>query len=174
VKARFLILPLATAAIVCPAYAKVYLSVEEAQKLMFPGATFTNQVITLTDAQTKEIEKASHVDVLNKQLQVWRVSTGGWFIADEVVGKHEFIPIALGLDASGAVKDIEILEYREAYGDQVREPKWRAQFAGKRNGAKLTLTQDIQNISGATLSSKHITDGVRRLLETYAVAIAPH
>ena len=173
-KARFLILPLATAAIVSPAYAKVYLSVEEAQQLMFPGASFAKQAITLTDAQAKEIEKASHTNVLNKQLQVWKVSTGGWFIADQVVGKHEFIPIALGLDASGAVKDIEILEYREAYGDQVREPKWRAQFTGKRNGAKLALTEDVQNISGATLSSKHITDGVRRLLETYAVALAPH
>lgn len=172
-KARFLLLPLATAAIASPVYAKVYLSVEEAQQLMFPGATFTKQALTLTDAQAGAIEKASRTNVLNRQVQLWKVSTGGWFIADEVVGKHEFIPIAVGLDASGGVKDIEILEYREAYGDQVRNPKWRAQFTGKRNGARLSLTEDIQNISGATLSSKHITDGVRRLLATYAVAIAP-
>jgi hypothetical protein len=169
-----LLLPVAVAAAAAPAYAKVYLSVEEAQQLMFPGASFTKSPLTLTDVQARAIEQASHANVLSRLVQVWKVSTGGWFIADQVVGKHEFIPIALGLDASGAVKDVEILEYREAYGDGVRNPKWRAQFAGKRNGAKLTLAEDIQNISGATLSSKHITDGVRRLLATYAIAIAGH
>jgi len=173
-KARFFLLPVATLVIASPVHAKVYLSVEQAQQLMFPGASLAPQFLTLTDAQVKAIESASNTNVLNRDLKVWKVSTGGWFIADEVVGKHEFIPIALALDTSGAVKDIEILEYREAYGDGVRNPRWRAQFTGKRSGTKLTLTDDIQNISGATLSSKHITDGVRRLLATYAIAIAPH
>jgi Na+-transporting NADH:ubiquinone oxidoreductase subunit NqrC len=70
------------------------------------------------------------------------------------------------------VRDVEILDYKESYGDQVRNPAWRAQFTGKRHGAPLKLTSDIKNISGATLSSKHITDGVRRLLSTYAIVLA--
>jgi len=175
VKVQFLLLPAAAISIVGgPACAAVYLSVEQAQQLMFPGAAFEAVPLTLTDDQVKAIEKASDTNVRNKELHVWKVSTGGWFIVDEVVGKHEFIPIALALDSAGAVKDVEILEYREAYGDQVRNPEWRAQFTGKRNGDTLVLTDTIQNISGATLSSKHITDGVRRLLTTYAVAIAQH
>ena len=173
-KVQFLLLPAAIAVIGGPACAAVYLSVEQAQQMMFPGATFEAMPLTLTDDQAKAIEKASDANVRNKDLHVWKVSTGGWFIVDEVVGKHEFIPIALALDPSGTVKDIEILEYREAYGDQVRNPDWRSQFNGKRNGDKLILTETIQNISGATLSSKHITDGVRRLLATYAIAIAAH
>ena len=75
---------------------------------------------------------------------------------------------------NGAVKDIEILEYREAYGDDVRKSEWRSQFIGKTKDASLKLTGDIQNISGATLSCKHITDGVRRLLATYALVVANH
>lgn len=173
-KVQFLLLPAAVVIAGGPAYAAVYLNVEQARQLMFPGATFEPVPLTLTDEQARAIEKASDTNVLNKTLQVWKVSTGGWFIADQVVGKHEFIPIALALDESGSVKDVEILEYREAYGDQVRDPQWRAQFNGKHNGSKLTLTDDIQNISGATLSSKHITDGVRRLLATYALVIATH
>jgi Na+-translocating ferredoxin:NAD+ oxidoreductase RnfG subunit len=172
-KAEFFLVPVAIVAVASPAYAKVYLSVEQAQQLMFPGATFTQQPVSLTDAQTKAIEKSSDTNVLNRQLQLWQASTGGWLIVDQVVGKHEFIPIAVALDATGAVKGIEILEYREAYGDQVRNPQWMAQFTGKHDGDTLRLTKDIQNISGATLSSKHITDGVRRLLATYALAIAP-
>ena len=54
-----------------------------------------------------------------------------------MIGKHEFIPFALGLNQDGSVKDIEILEYRESYGDQVRKPAWRAQFTGKRHRAPL-------------------------------------
>jgi Na+-translocating ferredoxin:NAD+ oxidoreductase RnfG subunit len=170
--ARFALLPFATLAIVSPVHATVYLSVEQAQALMFPGASFTPEFRTLTKEEEAAIEKESGVNVRGRTLHVWRVSTGGWFIADEVVGRHEFIPFALALDESGAVKGIEILEYRESYGHQIREPLWRAQFAGKRHGAALRLTKDIQNISGATLSCRHITDGVKRLLATYAIVLA--
>jgi Na+-translocating ferredoxin:NAD+ oxidoreductase RnfG subunit len=171
-RAHFFLLPFASLAIVSPAHAVVYLSVEQAQKLMFPDATFTADFRMLSDAQTAAVEKAAGVNVLNRDLQAWRVSTGGWFIVDQVIGKHEFIPFAVALDAEGAVKSIEILEYREAYGGQVRNPAWRAQFQGKQHGAPLTLRKDIQNISGASLSCRHITDGVKRVLATYAIALA--
>lgn len=173
-KAQFLLVPLSALVIASPLRAAVFLTVEQAQALMFPGASFTPDFRTLASEQVAAIEKASAVDVRNRQLKVWRVSDGGWFIADDVVGKHDFIPIALALDSGGAVKSIEILEYRESYGGEVRNPKWLAQFAGKENGAELQLTRNIQNISGATLSSKHITDGIRRLLATYALVLAAH
>jgi hypothetical protein len=172
-RSRLLWLLAAPVAIVVPgAHAEVFMTVEQAQAQLFPGATFTQDFRTLTDAEMSAIEKDCDVNVRSHDLKIWKVSTGGWFIADEVVGKHEFIPIALALDAKGAVKGIEILEYRESYGGQVREPAWRAQFTGKHHGDTLKLTEDIKNISGATLSSKHITDGVRRLLSTYALVIA--
>jgi len=171
-KSRFFLLPLTS--FVLPggtAYATVYLSVEQAQALMFPGAMFQSDTRTPTNEQVKAIEHASGVNVRGRQLKLWRVSTGGWFIVDEVVGKHEFIPFALGLDDSGAIKGIEILEYREAYGGQIREPDWRKQFIGKQGGSKLQLNKNIRNISGATLSCKHVTDGMNRLLATYEIAI---
>ncbi len=155
-----------------PAFAKVYLTVEQAQLLMFPGAIFHPAFYTLSSEQAKEIEKASGVAVRNKELKAWKVSTGGWFIADEVVGKHDFIPFALALDEKGSVKAVEVLEYREAYGAQIREPEWRRQFAGKQTGDKVQLGKDIQNISGATLSCRHVTDGVKRLLSTYDVVLS--
>jgi len=171
-KSRFFLLPLASFVLPGgPAYATVYLSPEQAQALMFPDATFQPDPRTLTNKQAKAIEHASGVNVRGRQLKLWRVSNGGWFIVDEVVGKHEFIPFALGLDDAGAVRAVEILEYREAYGGQIREPDWRKQFIGKQAGSKLQLNKSIHNISGATLSCKHITDGVNRLLATYEIAI---
>lgn len=154
-----------------PAYATVYLSVEQAQAVLFPGATFQPDPRTLTEDQAKAIARASGVDVRSKQVKAWRASTGGWFLVDEVVGKHDYIPFALALDDKGAVRGVEILEYREAYGDQIRAPEWRRQFTGKAPGTKLQLDKNIRNVSGATLSCKHVTDGVERLLVTYDLVL---
>jgi Na+-translocating ferredoxin:NAD+ oxidoreductase RnfG subunit len=169
-RSRLILLPLALLA-PAAAHATTYLSVEQAQALMFPGAVLTPDFRKITDAQAAAIRKDSGVEVSSRDLQAWRAPGGGWFIVDRVVGKHEFITFALGLDAAGAVKDVEILDYRESYGDQVRGRAWRAQFLGKRHGAALRLGRDIQNISGATLSSSHVTDGVRRLLSTWAIVL---
>jgi Na+-translocating ferredoxin:NAD+ oxidoreductase RnfG subunit len=178
-RSRFMLIPIAAVAaaapagVVTPALATVYLSVEQAQGVLFPAATLTPDFRTLSGEQVRAIEKASGVNVLTRDLKVWRASTGGWFITDQVVGKHEFIPFALALDPDGTVRGIEILEYREAYGDQIRQAAWRAQFLGKQHGAPLKLTGDIQNISGATLSCRHVADGIKRLLATYALVLAP-
>ena len=172
-RAEFLLIPVAAVTLSVPAHARVYLTVEQAQALIFPGARFTPNFRTLTDAEADAIERDSAVNVRNRQLRVWRVSTGGWFIADDVVGKHDFIPFALGLDQAGRVVGIEILEYRESYGYEIRDPRWRAQFTGKRHGASLKLEDDIRNISGATLSCRHLTDGVKRLLSPSALVLAP-
>jgi hypothetical protein len=127
--------------------------------------------IALTADQQKSIESRSGVRVRSRDLKVWKVNGGGWFIVDEVLGKHEYITYAIGLTAGGAVKQIEILDYRETYGYEVRDAAWRRQFVGKTDQAPLKLDGDIRNISGATLSSRHITEGVKRVLTTYEVAL---
>jgi Na+-translocating ferredoxin:NAD+ oxidoreductase RnfG subunit len=169
---RFILLPASAIAIAAPVHAEVFLTIEQAQASLFPGATFAADLRTLTADQASAIEKDSGVDVRSRDIKAWRASTGGWFIVDEAVGKHDFIPFALALDKDGTVQGLEILEYREAFGNQVRNQGWRNQFKGKRHGASLTLTKDIQNISGATLSCRHLTDGVKRLLATYAIVFA--
>ena len=171
--ARFFLLAGAALAAPAAAYATTYLTVAQAQALMFPGQTLQAEPRDLTDAQLAAIRREAGEAPLGRQLRAWRAPGGGWFVLDQVVGKHEFITYAVALDASGAVKDVEILDYRESYGGQVREAAWRAQFTGKRPGAPLKLGADIKNISGATLSSKHVTDGVRRILATYAIVLAP-
>jgi hypothetical protein len=167
----FVAAPAALAGSAVPGIANTYLTVEQAQHTIFPGASFTKLDIVLTGDQQKNIESRSGVRVRSRNLKVWKVSGGGWFIVDEVLGKHEYITYALGLNTKGNVKQIEILDYRETYGYQVREPSWLQQVVGKIAQAPLKLDEDIRNISGATLSSRHITEGVRRLLVTYEVAL---
>jgi hypothetical protein len=160
-------------ALVAPAaHAATYLTVEQAQALMFPGEILTPDFRTLSNRDIAAIRSASGLSPLDRQLRAWRSPRGGWLIVDRVVGKHEFITFALALDAAGVVRSVEIMDYRESYGGQIRDARWRGQFAGKRFGAALQLDKDIKNISGATLSCRHVTDGVKRLLATYASVLS--
>jgi len=166
------LLPAATALVAAPAAATTYFTLEQAQRALFPGQALAPVAVTLDAAQARAIQQASGVRVRAPALKVWRSADGGWFYLDQVLGKHEMITYALALDAAGAVTGLEILDYRESYGGAVRNPKWRAQFTGKRYGAPLKLDVDVANLSGATLSSAHIADGVRRLLATHALVVA--
>ncbi len=88
----------------------------------------------------------------------------GRVMVDSVVGKFEQIDYAVALDASGKLLSVEILVYREGHGSEVRLPAWRNQFVGKTAADPIRIGSDISNISGATLSCTHVTDGVHRLV----------
>jgi hypothetical protein len=168
---RILVIPLAAAAISPPAYAIVYLTVAQAQQLMFAGQTLTPVPLVLSSGDIAAIERDCGVKVYPGSLRVWKAADG-YFFTDSVIGKHDLINYAVALAGDGKVRQLEILEYREAYGGEVRNAHWRSQFVGRRHGDPVRIGRDIQNISGATLSSEHLTDGMRRLLATYATAIA--
>jgi len=127
-----------------PAYAVQYLTVEEAQKAAFPSAHLT------------EVQSG----------RVWKASNGGIFVLDHVIGKHLYIDYAVSIEG-GRVRRVDILEYRESYGGEIRSPSWLAQFVGKSASSPLQVGSDIRNISGATLSSLHVTEGVKRVLAAY-------
>lgn len=154
-----------------PAAATVYFTDEQAKLALFPGASFAPVPLHLSDADRRAMRERSSVHEPFRADRVWRVSTGGWLLIDEVLGKHERIKYAVAIGDDGAVRGLEIMEYRESYGYEVREAAWRAQFVGKTAASPLKLGGDIRNISGATLSSKHLTDGVKRLLVLYELAL---
>src|SRR5438270_6121660 len=108
--------------IASPAYAMQYLSIDEAQKQAFPSATHFTEV---------------------QAGRVWKAETSGrvagFFIFDRVVGKHLYIDYAVALTPNGAVHRVEILEYRESYGGEIRGPSWLAQFVGKTSASPLKI-----------------------------------
>ncbi|GAP65388.1 FMN-binding protein [Mizugakiibacter sediminis] len=157
--------------VLAPAYAADYMSVAQAQAEFFPGETLQPMPLTLDEATRKAMFAASGVHLEFDAGRVWRAPRG-FFVVDEVVGKHEKIKYAVALDTRGAVKGIEVLTYSETYGGQVRNADWRAQFVGKTPADRLELGRDIRNISGATLSCKHLTQGVKRVLALYDLVLA--
>jgi hypothetical protein len=153
------------------AQAKIYISIEQAQKILFPNKTLTKSPVIITDDLQEKMRLSSSIRLPFQGERIWRSSDGGWLIIDEVVGKHEMITYAVGISPTGKVLGIEILEYVESYGYEVAEAQWRKQFIGKNSHDPIKLNQDIQNIGGATLSCKHITDGVKRVTVLYDLAL---
>ena len=154
------------------AYATQYLSVEQAQRAAFPQATEFRSV-PAPDAKLA----ASVGAAAGWSPRLWQARAAdqaqGWLVVDQVLGKSELITYALALDSAGAVLSLEILDYRESHGGEIRMPAWRHQFVGKSAKDSGELTREIKNISGATLSSRHLTEGVQRLLKLYHLALRP-
>jgi len=165
---------LAVASISTSAFAVDYLSAEQASKLMFPDAdAFDIRPIALDAQQLKQLDaQGIRGRSANWQVKVARRagSTLGFVVTDEVVGKVELISYAVGISVDGTARRIEILSYRESHGFEIRLPAWRRQFEGKSSASPLRVGEDIANISGATLSCTHVTDGVRRILAVVALA----
>lgn len=155
-------------------FAVDYLSADQAAKAMFPDADrFESRDVTLDAAQ---MQKLSTQGVQARSAK-WPVRVAyrgtavvGYVVVDEVIGKFELITYAVGLGADGAVKQVEILSYRESHGHEIRLPAWRKQFIGKTAASPLQVGDDIANISGATLSCKHVTDGVKRIVAVVDLA----
>ena len=153
-----------------------YMSLEQAQGLIFAQAQeFVPAPVTLTPDQIERIERQSRVRVRSAQQRVWQARAGGkllgWLIVDQVIGKHELITYAVGINPDGSMRQFQVIEYRENYGSQVRYHEWRDQFVGKTAADPLELGTDIVNISGATMSCQHLTEGIKRLLVFYQVAL---
>ena len=156
--------------------AQQFYTVEQAQKAIFKDAdSFKLNPVSLTSDQISKVKSASSTGTPIPDKKIWQVLEAGkpvgWFIVDEVYGKHEFITYAVGINLDGTVRMIDVMDYRETYGYQVREAGWRGQFVGKNANSNLKLDKGIDNISGATLSCKHLADGVKRVLTLYDVAL---
>jgi Na+-translocating ferredoxin:NAD+ oxidoreductase RnfG subunit len=175
-KNTFPLFMLPIAAITCPAYGIQYMNVEQAQHALFPQAqSFAENFIELNDDMRDRIEEMSDVRQRWKKQEVWKAMDGdqflGWLIVDKVIGKHEFITYATAISPQGDVIGIEIMDYRETYGGEVGQKTWRDQFVGSTIESQLKLNSDIQNISGATLSCRNITNGVKRLLALHRLVL---
>jgi Na+-translocating ferredoxin:NAD+ oxidoreductase RnfG subunit len=111
----------------------------------------------------------AQVDTLKVDtVSVLRVSRGGALLGfarvRNVKGKDQPITYLVAVDPADALKDVDILVYREPYGGEVAYEPWRKQFRGKTASAPLQIGKDIKSISGATISSHSVTLGVRQTL----------
>ena len=89
------------------------------------------------------------------------------FKYDTVMGKWGLIHYLVGLDTGGAVFHVTILDYQEIRGRPIAKRRFLRQYEGKTTLDPLQLYKDIDGITGATISSNSLTEGVRKILYIY-------
>lgn len=101
----------------------------------------------------------------------------GYALFDQELGQHEPIDFATFFDARGNVTRVEVVAYREPYGEGIRSKRFRRQFVGRDASDDFQPGHDIDVISGATISTRSMCRAVERatvlLEETLLARDAP-
>jgi Na+-translocating ferredoxin:NAD+ oxidoreductase RnfG subunit len=158
--------------------AKTYLTPKQAEKVCFPLADkFEWKTHRYSHEEIKKIYESSRLKVIDPVIWFGIAYKDdkviGVLAFDRCIGKHEYLDYVIALTPEGKVKQVEILNYRESWGYEVRREVWRKQFIGKKAASKIDLHDGIHNISGATLSCRGITRGVKRVCHTWDVVLYP-
>ena len=149
--------------------AEIYLSEEEALKLMFPKSTRIKKELLRIPADKKTvIEERIGWKFPEDSFEVYIGETGaqidGYALIQNTIGKHKPMTYMVGVDARGHVSNVELLVFREARGSEVRTKRFNVQYEGKTVSDPVRLNKDIINISGATMSVRSMTAGIKRVL----------
>jgi Na+-translocating ferredoxin:NAD+ oxidoreductase RnfG subunit len=148
---------------------------EAAVKKIFPSATVVEyRELTLTQEQMRAVEQAaditfgeSHLPHLVVHIVKEGGSIAGYAFEDTVIGKWGPIHFLVGLDPSGKIQQTVILDYKEIRGKPIAKKRFLNQYKGKTLNNKLMLRKDIDGVTGATISSRSLTDGIRKIVHLF-------
>jgi hypothetical protein len=149
--------------------AEIYLREEESLKIMFPKSErVRKETITLSPDKKSLIEERIGWKFPEESFEIYIGETGtqidGYAVVQNTIGKHKPMTYMVGVDNKGFVSDIELLVFREARGSEVRQKRFNAQYEGKSVLDPVRINKDIINISGATMSVRSMSAGIKRVL----------
>lgn len=151
---------------VASAKEKHYSTEEEALQMAFPNSNFKKETIILDDFLKSEVAKHLGKTIYEESITTYEAtldgSIQGYSYVMNEVGKTKDITFLVSIDTTDNVVAVAILIFRESQGFEVKNKRWLAQFKGKNLMSKLRVKRDIDNISGATMSSRSVTRGVAR------------
>ena len=150
-------------------HAEVFLSEEETLTVMFPKSTkIRKEIIELTAQQKQLIESRIGWKFPEEAFEVYVGETGekieGYAMIHNTIGKHKPMTYMVGVDPRGHVTNVELMVFREARGSEVGRKRFNYQYEGKTVVDPVRINKDIINISGATMSVRSMTAGVKRVL----------
>jgi hypothetical protein len=150
-------------------HAEVFMSEEDAVKIMLPKSERVRKdVIQLTQDRKDFVEQRIGWKFPEQAFEVYIGETGdkidGYAMVHNTIGKHKHMTYMVGVDATGACSDVELLVFREARGSEVGRKRFNAQYEGKTVLDPIRINKDIINITGATMSVRSISAGVKRVL----------
>ena len=165
-RSKFLLVPAVLVAVSAPVAAFDFQSLEAAQERLFPGKKLTPFDFTLSPEQFERLKTEYKVPALRPSFKAWRSDNGDWLFLDQVYGLNDIVTYVAAVDAKSQVRGVEVLVCAEGFCD-IAAPEWNGQLVGKSYG-KWTPAEEVTNISGATLSTVHITEGIKKILAIHA------
>jgi hypothetical protein len=150
-------------------HAEVFLTEDAALKLMFPKSErIRKDLIRLTPEKKVQVEERIGWKFPEEEFEVYIGETGaqidGYALIQNTIGKHKPMTYMVGVDPTGHVLNVELLVFRESRGSEVRAKRFNVQYEGKTVLDPVRLNKDIINISGATMSVRSFSAGVKRVL----------
>ena len=150
-------------------HAEVFLTESDALKLMFPKSELIRkEVLRLNSERKVLVESRIGWKFPEESFEVYIGETGstvdGYAIIQNTIGKHKPMTYMVGVDRNGHVVNVELLVFREARGSEVRTKRFNYQYEGKTVLDPVRINRDIINISGATMSVRSMSAGVKRVL----------
>ena len=147
----------------------VYLTPEEAAKLTFPDSdSIRLEVITLNENQKRLIEERIGWQFPESTFDCYIGESNGkidgWAFVQNTIGKHKPMTYMVGVDPDGEITNVEVLVYRESRGSEVGKKRFNYQYQGKTIDDPIRINRDVINISGATMSVRSMSAGVKRAL----------
>ena len=101
------------------------------------------------------------------ELYYWNISNNDTTIAyalmDNVLGKSMPITFLVILNNEGNILASEVIKYREAYGSEVGNKNWLAQFTYFNDTTDFKVGGNIDGISGATISANSLSKGIQKI-----------
>ncbi|HKT34317.1 MAG TPA: FMN-binding protein [Nitrospira sp.] len=149
--------------------AEIYMSEDEGLKVILPKSERVRKdVIRLTPDRKTQIEERIGWKFPEESFEVYIGESGtqvdGYAIVQNTIGKHKPMTYMVGVDSQGTISDIELLVFREARGSEVRQKRFNSQYEGKTVLDPVRINKDIINISGATMSVRSMSAGIKRVL----------
>jgi H+/Na+-translocating ferredoxin:NAD+ oxidoreductase subunit G len=148
---------------------EVYLTEAQALKLLFPKSQqVRTEELRLTPDQKARIQEKIGWKFPEESFRAFKAESNGkvdgYAVVQETIGKHRPITYIVGVTTDGKVSDVEILVYRESKGSEVRMKRFNSQYEGKTPLDPIRINKDIINITGATMSVRSVSAGVKRAL----------
>ena len=143
----------------------VYLEREAFLQQVFAGDVPAPATYWFVGDKKLRATKALGVEPLGLRTRYWATAKRSAWVM-EAIGKE--MPITVGIVVENdAITQLEILTYRETRGWEVQLAAFRQQFTGAKARKTNQLDRHIDGISGATITSKGVSEMVERTLKAY-------
>lgn len=120
----------------------------------------------LTKSLKSSIEKKAKQRFFDDEIYLYRIydknDLKGYAVLDNVYGKSLPITFLVMFNVSGDVLSSHIVKYREPYGGAVKSERWNDQFVGLNAASEFKVGDNIDSISGATISVNSVTKGIMK------------